>query len=143
MIKVFLLLCSVICLQIGEGIFANIHLAIQKSTQVEFAVKKITRRFLHPIDAAALNDEIAVLREVSGCIHVTRLQRVFENPDTTCLVMEHFRGKALIDCLIERSKYTEFSAKELIRNLLLGVAYCHKRRIANRNMKLENLVLVS
>jgi serine/threonine protein kinase len=118
-------------------------LAIHRTTKQEFVVKKAVPRLLHPTDAAALNDEMSVLQAVSDCKHVVRLLEVFETPDYTCLVLEHFKGKALIDCLIQRTKYTEFSAKELIRNLLLGVAHCHKKRIANRNFKLENLLLVS
>jgi serine/threonine protein kinase len=118
-------------------------LASHIKTKQEFVVKKVVRRFLHPSDVASLNDEMSVLQALRDCKHVVRLQEVFESPDSTCLVLEHFKGKALIDCLVQQTKYTEFSAKELIRNLLLGVAHCHKNRIANRNLKLENLLLVS
>lgn len=122
----------------------NIHLATHRTTKQEFAVKKVIRRQLHPSDAAALNDEMAVLKDIRTCPHVVRIHEVYENPDCTCLVLEHFTGAhPLIDRLIERTKFTEFSAKEMIRNLLKGVSYCHSKRIANRNLKLENLLLVS
>jgi serine/threonine protein kinase len=92
---------------------------------------------------AALNDEIGVLRALADGDHVVRLQEVYEDPDTTFLVLEYIKGDVLIDRLIQKKKYTEFDAKELVRNLLLGVAHIHANRIANRNLTLENLILVS
>ncbi len=113
-------------------------------TSKQYSVKKIIRRDLHPADFAALNDEIAVLQEVAegGKNHVVCLYEVYEDPDATYLVMERVEGDILIDRLVQRKNYTEFDAKELVRNLLLGVWHCHKKNIAIRNLTLENLLLV-
>jgi calcium-dependent protein kinase len=118
-------------------------LATRKKTKAEFSVKRVVRKDLHPRDVAALSDEISVLRAVADCDYVIRLKEVYEDADYTCIVMERINGESLIDRLIANKKLTEFDAKELARNLLLGIAYCHKKRIANRNLKLENLNLVS
>jgi serine/threonine protein kinase len=82
-------------LKIEEGILADIHLAVQKKTKQEFVVKKVVHRLLHPRDAVSLNDEISVLRAVSDCKHVLGLQEVFEDPDCTCLVLNHFKGEII------------------------------------------------
>lgn len=105
----------------------------------------MVRHELHPSDVAALNDEIEVLKEIAdgGEKLVVCLHEVYEDPDATYLVFERFRGQILIDRLIEHKKYTEFDAKELIRSLLMGVSHCHQRRIAIRNLTLDNLLLVS
>lgn len=100
---------------------------------------------LHPRDVAALDDEIATLRDLadgSGCKHVIYLHEVYEDPDATFLVFGKIQGDVLIEHLIQRKKYTEFDAKELTRNLLMGVKYCHEKQIAIRNMTLDNLILV-
>lgn len=92
-----------------------------------------------------MDDEISVLEELSkdrGGRHMIYLYEVYEDPDATYLVMEKITGDPLIDRLIQRKKYVEFDAKELIRNLLLGVNHCHKKKIAIRNMTLDNLLLV-
>jgi serine/threonine protein kinase len=52
------------------------------------------------------------------------------------------RGGDLIDRIIENAHYTENDAKEVCKNLLQGVDHCHQRKIANRNLKPENLLLV-
>lgn len=123
---------------------AKIHAAKNLLSNKEYSVKKVIRRELHPGDFAALNDEIAVLKEVAegGKTHVVCLYEYYEDPDATYLVMERIHGEILIDKLIQKKKYTEFDAKELVRNLLQGVRHCHSKRIAIRNLTLDNLLLV-
>ena len=123
---------------------AKIHTAKNLLTNKEYSVKKIIRRDLHPGDFAALNEEISVLKEVGegGKTHVVCLYEVYEDPDATFIVMERIHGELLIDKLMQKKKYTEFDAKELVRNLLQGVRHCHKKRIAIRHLTLDNLLLV-
>jgi serine/threonine protein kinase len=106
-------------------------------------VKKIIRKDLHPLDFAALCDELAVLHEVSkgGKGRTVCLHEVFEDPDATYMVMEKIEGEMLIDKLLRKKKFTEYDAKELVRNLLHGVNHCHRKKIAIRNLTLDNLVL--
>lgn len=96
---------------------------------------------MHPSDAVALHDEIAALQQVTDCAHIVRLYDVFDEPDFTFLVLECMKGGDLIDRIIEKRHYTEYDAKEVSRKLIMGVAYCHKKKIANRNLKPENLLL--
>lgn len=106
-------------------------------------MKRVPRKDLHPSDAVALHDEIASLKLVAECEHIVKLHEVCDEPDCTFLVLELMKGGDLIDRIIERRHYTEYDAKEVSRKLLMGVAYCHNKKIANRNLKPENLLLVS
>jgi serine/threonine protein kinase len=56
-------------------------------------------------------------------------------------VMERLRGGELIDQIIENKHYSENDARQVARNILMGLEFCHNRRIANRNIKTENLIL--
>jgi len=87
-------------------------------------------------------DEIMVLQTLRGCQYVIQVHEVLEDADSTFIVLERVKGDMLIDRLIKNKKYTEYDAKMIALNLLKGVAYCHKHRIANRNLQLENLLLV-
>jgi serine/threonine protein kinase len=129
--------------QIGVGTFSVVHEATDRETKELFAVKRVPRKALHPSDAVALHDEIAAMHMVIGCEHIVKLCDVYDEIDYTFLVLECMRGGDLIDRIIEKRHYTEFDAKEVSRKLLIGVAYCHERKIANRNLKPENLLLVS
>jgi serine/threonine protein kinase len=127
--------------QIGIGTFSVVHEVLHKETENIFAVKRVSRKDLHPSDAVALHDEIAALQQVTDCEHIVRLYDVFDEPDFTFLVLECMKGGDLIDRIIEKRHYTEYDAKEVSRKLIMGVAYCHKKKIANRNLKPENLLL--
>lgn len=119
------------------------HEAVQKQSGEEVAVKLVDRRDLDPADAVALQDEIIALKEVVACPYIVELYDVFEEPDTTFLVMERMRGGDLIERIVKKAHYTEADAKAVCKNLLLGVQYCHSKSIANRNLKPENLLLSS
>eukprot|EP00934_Nitzschia_sp_Nitz4_P006054 Nitzschia sp. Nitz4//scaffold309_size21490//8451//12430//NITZ4_008610-RA/size21490-augustus-gene-0.0-mRNA-1//1//CDS//3329547177//6044//frame0 len=127
----------------GNGIFSKFRVATALTGKQEYSVKKIVRRELHPGDLVALNDEIEVLQAIKDCDSksVACLHEVYEDPDATYLVFEKLSGQVLIERLIQQRKYTEFDAKELIRSLLLGVSHCHSKRIAIRNLTLDNLLL--
>ena len=112
-----------------------------KKTNEVYAAKRINRKNLHPIEAVALHDEIAALQQVANCEHIVELYDVFDEPDYTFLVLECMKGGDLIDRIIEKHNYTEYDAKEVSRKLLMAVAYCHEKKIANRNLKPENLLL--
>jgi len=129
--------------QFGTGSFSVVHEAVQKQSTEEVAVKVVDRRDLHPADAVALQDEIVALKELASCPYIVELYDVFEEPDTTFLVMEKMRGGDLIERIIKKAHYTEADAKAVCKNLLLGVQYCHSKSIANRNLKPENLLLSS
>ena len=135
-------MCFPLLNKIGEGEFAEIHIAIHRQSNREVAVKKVCRHHLVESDVAALDDEIAVMRAVSGSMHVISLEEIYEDDEFTHLVMERVYGSVLIDKLMEKKRYTEGDAKDIIRNLLLGVHHCHSKRVAIRNLKLESLLLV-
>mmetsp|Transcript_45125 Transcript_45125/g.109828 ORF Transcript_45125/g.109828 Transcript_45125/m.109828 type:complete len:1253 (-) Transcript_45125:37-3795(-) len=127
--------------QIGVGTYSVVHEVLRKDTQQVYAAKRISRKDLHPSDAVALHDEIAALQQVTECEQIVKLYDVYDEPDFTFLVLESMKGGDLIDRIIEKRHYTEYDAKEVSRKLLMGVAYCHKKKIANRNLKPENLLL--
>jgi serine/threonine protein kinase len=105
------------------------------------SVKVVKRTDMETEDAVALQDEISVLQVLSDCSRVVKLHDVFEEPDFTYVVMERLRGGPLIDRLADKKFYTENESRIVIKNLLLAVEHCHNRRIAHRNIKLENIML--
>jgi serine/threonine protein kinase len=129
--------------ELGTGNFSTVYDAKHKQSGIEYAVKGVSRKDLHPSDAVALQDEITALKVLKDCQFIVTLYDVFEEPDTTYVVLERMFGGDLIDRIIEKAHYTENDAKGVCKNLLKGVKHCHERKIANRNLKPENLLLVS
>jgi calcium/calmodulin-dependent protein kinase I len=99
---------------------------------MEVSVKVMDRRRLsQSADVAALQDQINALRELITCPQIILLYKIFEEPDTTFLVMELLKGGNLIECITQRAHYTEADAKVLFMNILLGVQFIHSKSIAN------------
>jgi calcium/calmodulin-dependent protein kinase I len=127
---------------IEQGDFSAIREARHIKTKEFFAVKSIKRTDLETTDAVAVQDEISTLQLLKDSPQIIRLHDVFEEPDYTYMVLERLRGGELIDKIIEKNHYSESEARKVCMNVLLGLEYCHDRRIANRNIKTENLILV-
>eukprot|EP00934_Nitzschia_sp_Nitz4_P006340 Nitzschia sp. Nitz4//scaffold309_size21490//14165//18158//NITZ4_008611-RA/size21490-augustus-gene-0.1-mRNA-1//1//CDS//3329547180//6330//frame0 len=132
----------------GVGLFSKFHVATTLTSKQEFSVKKFVRRDLPPGDLVALNDEIEVLKTISDDCDdqavaktLAWLHEVFEDPDATYLVFEKLCGEVLLERLNRDTKFTELEAKGLIGSLLLGVSHCHSKRVAIRNLTLDNLLL--
>ena len=91
----------------------------------------------------ALQEEITALQMCKGCPYIVQLHDVFEEPDYTFLVISQMRGGDLIERVTQKHSYADPQAREVARQLLMGVEFLHSKRIANRNLKPENILLVS
>jgi calcium/calmodulin-dependent protein kinase I len=127
------------CSLIEQGAFFTTREAQHNQSQEIVSIKSFRRTDMETEDAVALQAEISTLKLLSDCPRVVKLYDVLEDPDFTYIVMERLHGGTLLDCLAEKKYYTENEARSVIKNLLLAVEYCHNRRIAHRNINLENI----
>jgi serine/threonine protein kinase len=56
--------------------------------------------------------------------------------------MELVKGGDLFDRIIDKGKYSESEAREVMRMLLAAVKYLHSKGIVHRDLKPENILLV-
>lgn len=128
--------------QIGIGTFSVVHKSVHRETKEIFAVKRIPRADLWEEDAVALQSEISCLKLVTESSCIVQLSEVFDEEDFTYIVLEPLMGGCLINKLIEKTCYKESEGLTVAKRLLTGVAHCHERRIAIRDLKPENVLLV-
>ena len=55
--------------------------------------------------------------------------------------MEYATGGSLFHYVQKQGKLKEAVARWFFQQLIIGVDYCHKRGVANRDIKLENTLL--
>jgi serine/threonine protein kinase len=127
---------------LGEGGFATVYRCTHKRTGFKYAVKEINSSELSQQEAATLKEEILALQYLRGAPYIIRLYDVFKEPQRTYLILEEMKGGTLLQRIAEKEVYTELEARDLCKILFLAVDYCHKKRIAHRDIKLENLLLV-
>ena len=74
---------------------------------------------------------------------VCRMHAVFLQMDggKIYLILELAAGGELFSKVVDAGRLTEDSARFYYRQMMLGVAYCHGRKLCHRDLKLENLLL--
>lgn len=73
--------------------------------------------------------------------HVIEYKKVFPLHGYLVIVMEHANGGDLYDFVVQRGQLTENDARTMYQQLMIAVDYCHKRHVASRDIKCENLLL--
>ena len=127
---------------LGEGGFAQVYRCTHKRTGLTYAVKDVATDGLSKQERATLQDEIVVLKFLRGAPFIVRLYDVFKEPKHTYLVLEEMKGGDLLNRICEKEVYTEYEARELCQYFFEAVAYCHQKKIAHRDIKLDNLLLM-
>lgn len=129
---------------IGQGGAGSVFRGVKKDTGVEWAVKLIDTRKLALSNSSAsdITKEAEMLRSLRHP-YIIHLEDIFADGHNLYLVMEYSRGGDLFDRVIQKRKYEEHEAKEVIRQILIAIEYLHDRKIAHRDLKPENILLIS
>ncbi|KAL0055292.1 hypothetical protein WJX82_010289 [Trebouxia sp. C0006] len=130
--------------ELGLGSSAFVLLAEDKEKMRDVAIKFINRGS-NSIKTAGRE----ILNQRLCCMHpnIIQFQEVFLTPDHLAIVSEYAPGGDLVD-FIERHNTAhdralmESEARRLFQQLIVGVDFCHQMGIANRDIKLENTLLM-
>lgn len=69
------------------------------------------------------------------------LYQVIDTPSDIFLVLELASNGTLFDRIAKSGRISESDSKRIFRQLVAGLAHCHSKGIAHRDLKLENLLL--
>ena len=128
---------------LGEGGYANVFRCTRKRTKLAYAVKHVMVNKLERGGALTLRDEISALKLLRGGPHIIRLYDVFDNdPDNSYLILEECRGGHLLARIVEKEVYTEREARQVCKIAFTAINYCHRKKVAHRDVKPENFLLV-
>ncbi|KAK9795493.1 hypothetical protein WJX73_006956 [Symbiochloris irregularis] len=75
---------------------------------------------------------------------IVSIQEVFLTKSHLAIVMEYARGGDLFNYTMRHGPHgrlIEQQARWIFQQLIIGLDYCHRRGVANRDLKLENLLL--
>ncbi|KAF9343850.1 hypothetical protein BGX26_005131, partial [Mortierella sp. AD094] len=119
-----------------------VKLARHRKTNEQVAVKIISKASL--VNKAAIHRgierEIAIMKLINHP-HVIRLYDVYETEKELFLVMEYVSGGELFEYLVNKGRLDEAEALRFFQQIIVGLAFCHKRKICHRDLKPENLLL--
>ncbi|KAF9901051.1 hypothetical protein EC991_006586 [Linnemannia zychae] len=127
---------------LGKGSSGCVKLARHRRTNEQVAIKIISKASL--ANRAAVNRgierEIAIMKLINHP-HVIRLYDVYETDKELFLIMEYVSGGELFEYLVNKGRLEEPEALRFFQQIIVGLAFCHKRKICHRDLKPENLLL--
>jgi len=137
--------------ELGRGTNTIVRKAIDRSTGQRYAVKTVKK--FDAEQARHMRHEIHLLHDLSHP-SIIDLVDCYEDDKYLHMVVELCRGGELYEYVMKRVKKTERAntyqnpvdeqlAANIVRKICSAVAYLHEHDIVHRDLKLENILLVS
>merc|ERR1712012_359671 len=123
---------------LGQGAYASVRTCRNVWTDQEFAVKIIDKVPGH--SRARVFKEIDTFYHCRGHKNIIQLVEYFEEADRFYLVFEKINGGQLLDHIQNRVRFTEKEASYVIKDLASALQFLHKKGIAYRDLKPENVL---
>uniref|UniRef100_A0A8R1DFQ6 Protein kinase domain-containing protein n=1 Tax=Caenorhabditis japonica TaxID=281687 RepID=A0A8R1DFQ6_CAEJA len=127
--------------KLGSGTYGKVSLAYDHKFDREVAVKLIKKSAIESkADLVRIRREIRIMSALNHP-NIIQIYEVFENKDKIILVMEYSSGGELYDYVSRCGSLPEVEARRIFRQITSAVLYCHKHRVAHRDLKLENILM--
>jgi calcium/calmodulin-dependent protein kinase I len=129
--------------EIGRGRFGTVRRCYAAATGEPFALKTTPKAALRadPLDLALAEQEPKVHHLASAASrHVVALHAAFVDADAVHLVLDLCAGGDLFALVSARGALPEPEAAELMAQLADALAGCHRRGVAHRDVKPDNLL---
>lgn len=76
--------------------------------------------------------------------HIVKIIKWFSLKNSQfAYVMEYMEGGELFDVVKEKRRLSEEEARDYFKQIISAIGYCHRERMIHRDLKLENILLVS
>ncbi|KGQ88000.1 Ser/Thr/Tyr protein kinase RAD53 [Candida albicans P87] len=130
---------------IGQGAFATVKKAIERSTGESYAVKIINRRKALNTGGgsamAGVDRELSILERLNHP-NIVALKAFYEDMDNYYIVMELVPGGDLMDFVAANGAIGEDATQVITKQILEGIAYVHNLGISHRDLKPDNILIM-
>ena len=129
---------------LGQGAFGVVRLCMHKGSGKTFAIKIMQKKAIEKqqIYVQLLQNELSILGEKSHP-NIIRIGDLMEDHESYYVVSELVRGGELFKRLTKVTSFTESQAADIVHQVMLGLNYMHLQQVTHRDMKPENILLVS
>ena len=122
---------------LGFGSFGEVKLACHLPTNTQVAVKVLEKNTDAETDSTS---EVEILQSLEHR-NIVRFFHAIDTVNMTYVVMEYVPGQDLKMFLEDTDSLMENEARPILQQIVSAVHFLHKRLIAHRDIKLENILL--
>lgn len=124
---------------LNSGTFGFVQLARDKATGEVWAIKFIERgeKITKYVEREIVNQRLLVHP------HIVQFREVFLTSGHLCITMEYAPGGDMFEYVVRKNGLREDEARWFFQQLIVGLDYCHRMGVVNRDIKLENTLLDS
>jgi serine/threonine-protein kinase SRK2 len=122
---------------INTGSYGAVALAVDRTTNEQVAIKLMERgsKITKYVERELINHSHLLHP------HIVQFREVFLTPDYLGIAMEYAAGGDMFQHVTNKRGLSEDEARWFFQQLILGLDYCHKMGVVNRDIKLENTLL--
>lgn len=126
---------------IGTGSYSNVYLSVNKDSNKTYALKVVDKEFISR--QKKVNEFLKERQILSYLNHqnIIKLESSFQNKHKLYFVLEYAEYGDLFNYLGNTTLNNINFCVNILAQLLNAVEYLHKRNIAHRDLKLENIVI--
>ena len=128
---------------LGKGAYATVRLALHIESSRKVAIKTYDKyQLIDPQKKSNMLREIEILKKLDHP-HIVKLYETIDSSKHFHLIMEYVPGVSLYAYLKTKPNQCleESESKQLFRQIISAIEYCHGRNIAHRDIKLDNILL--
>lgn len=126
--------------RIGEGSFAAVFAACNKSTGFERAIKVLNKTQKRNIPK--FHEEIHIMKHVDHP-NIIKYYESFQDAKYIYVVLQLCKGHELFDLVAEIGHLSEMQTAVLMQQVFRAITYMHGVNVMHRDLKTENFMLYS